>query len=293
VADDTKILDVQLKLDKQGFVVGLQQAGREVEGFSKSGAGMGSSMTGHMGGVGTAALGMGAAVGAAAIAGGAALIGITMSAANFAREIGLASQTTGLSVTEIERMKFAADKSGISLEQFEKGTVKLAKSMEAAKNGTGPAAKEFADLGIQVTNTDGSLKGTNEVLLQVADKMQACQNPTERMVMATTLFGKAGADMIPMLAKGSEGISALGDEADKFGLVLDAQGIQKLRDFKMSLSVSVNQESFSRYSKTLGKQSKTFCPRSSTCLPRSWVSLQTQVYFPGSAASSVISWGPS
>ena len=227
-----KKLETILTLDKEGFHKALKSAGDDVEGFTRTSASGSTASKGHFGAVAGAAAGAGIAIGAAAVAGGAALVKITSDAAGYAREIGLAATATGMSVEQVEKMKFAAEKSGTTLDKVETSTIRLAKAMNAAKEGTGPQAEMFAKLGINVTNADGSLRNVNDVLLNVADGMKNTTNPTERMVLATTLMGRGAGEMIPMLAKGSDGIRALGDEATKFGIVLDEKGIANLRAFR-------------------------------------------------------------
>lgn len=64
--------------------------------------------------------------------------------------------------------------------------------------------KAFEALGVSVTNTDGSLRGTDEILNDVANGMAEMQNPADKARVAMDLFGRSGSGMVNMLGGGSD-----------------------------------------------------------------------------------------
>lgn len=159
-----------------------------------------------------------AAVGSAAVALGASI----KTAIDQADQINKLSQSTGTTVEEFSKLNYAAQLSDVSTESLGKSLGKLSKAMvSAASDGAGPAGQAFAALGINVKNTDGTLKSSSDVISEVAGKFEGYQDGAAKTALAIALFGKAGAEMIPLLNQGKQGLADAGDEAEKFGLVLD------------------------------------------------------------------------
>lgn len=94
---------------------------------------------------------------------------------------------------------------GIGAEQVTTGFTKLSKQMLQAKNGSDTAIKSFTGLGVSM---DTIKKGdVNELLMDVADRMESMKSPTDRAALATQLFGmKVGNKLMPMLVKGRKGV---------------------------------------------------------------------------------------
>lgn len=135
------------------------------------------------------------------------------------------SQSAGVSVEELSKLKYAADLSDVSMESLGKSMGKLSKALvSAASDGAGQAGRAFAAMGVEVRNAaDGSIRPSANVLADIAEKFAGYKDGAEKTALAIALFGKAGAAMIPLLNQGRDGLREAGDEAQKFGLVLDKQ----------------------------------------------------------------------
>lgn len=73
---------------------------------------------------------------------------------------------------------------------------------------------------------------TIEGMGQLADQYVAIQDPIAKTKFLMDNFGRAGADLAPLMELGSGGIKELGDEAEKTGLVLDQKGVDSAIRFK-------------------------------------------------------------
>ena len=135
------------------------------------------------------------------------------------------SQSAGVSVEELSRLKYAAELSDVSMESLGKSLGKLSKALvAAASDGASQAGRAFAAMGVEVKSaSDGSIRPSSEVLSDLAEKFSGYKDGAEKTALAIALFGKAGAAMIPLLNQGRDGLKEAGDEAQKFGLVLDKQ----------------------------------------------------------------------
>ena len=71
---------------------------------------------------------------------------------------------------------------------------------DAIVKGTGPAADAFGRLGVSVTDANGKVRETDQVMLDLADKFQQMPDGTEKAALASQIFGeRLGSELIPML----------------------------------------------------------------------------------------------
>ena len=111
-------------------------------------------------------------------------------------------QITGLTVPTLNGLAFAAKQSGTDLDALAKGVGKFARVVDAAKNPTSEQSKLLNDLGI-------SAKLPEAALLQISDTFAAMPDGLEKTNLAMELFGKSGADLIPLLNGGSAALKEM------------------------------------------------------------------------------------
>lgn len=71
------------------------------------------------------------------------------------------------------------------------------------------ASKAFQALGIAIKNEDGSIKSADAVMLAIATKFKAMPDGVQKTALAMQLFGRSGAEMIPMLNMGGDAIEKM------------------------------------------------------------------------------------
>jgi hypothetical protein len=200
-------MDAILNIVAKASAQGIAAMARDIKGVEKAGleankalGGMGKILGSVTGGV--LALGAGlSAAGVVAFAKGA------IDAADNMRDL---SQKTGVSVENLSKFQQAAQMAGTDVEGVGKSMGKLAKGMyEAATTGKGPASEALQSLGISAVDASGKLRGTDQVMLDVADRFKQMPDGAQKAALAVQLFGKAGADMIPMLNEGRQSIDGL------------------------------------------------------------------------------------
>ena len=116
-----------------------------------------------------------------------------------AAELDHMAQKTGASVEALSGLKSAAKLSGTSLEEVGVGLQKLAKSMYEAAGGSQKQADQFASLGIAVLDSNGKLRDSGEVMLDLAKKLDSMDSSTQAVATAQQLLGKRGAELMPFL----------------------------------------------------------------------------------------------
>jgi hypothetical protein len=172
---------------------------------------------------------------AALLAGGTLFKEIIGGAVETAASLEVMRQKTGESIEELSRLRYAADLSHVSAEQLDNGMKFLARSMQAASIGTGPAAKAMEAMGLSIHDATGKLKTLREMLLEVSDKFRSYEDGAAKDALALDIFGRAGLGMIPMLNKGREGIAALEAESDKLHHTMSSAQADVLLQYEASM----------------------------------------------------------
>lgn len=146
-----------------------------------------------------------AAVGALAI-GAAYLAKSTADAAASANKLAL---STGTNLKDVQELGFAAESTGVDIETLAHGLQRLAK---------------------------GGAKDVRGEFLKLAERMHEMPNDGRRVQLAIEKFGRgAGPQLVPLLAKGKEGIEELMQEAEELGLVFNEQDVVAGKEFKKQL----------------------------------------------------------
>lgn len=169
--------------------------------------------------VGGAAAGIGVAFAAAGIG----VIGIAANAVAAANRLDELSQSTGVAANVLSGLGLVAAIDGVSLESLSKGLEKMGKSAFAAANASATTSNAYKTLGIEVKNTDGSLKNQSQLFEEVGNKFSTMRDGTEKTALAMQIFGRAGAELIPVLNRGGDNISELLGHFEKLGAVMDGE----------------------------------------------------------------------
>lgn len=145
------------------------------------------------------------------------------------------SKSTGVSVETLSTMGYAAKQSGVDMESLGIGFKKLGKNMADAASGTGEAKDAFKVLGISVKDNNGNLKTSEQVMLELADKFAGIEDGAGKTALAIKIFGKSGADLIPLLNEGGNGLARLQREAREAGVALSTEAAQAADQFNDNL----------------------------------------------------------
>jgi len=145
------------------------------------------------------------------------------------------SQRVGVSVETLSVWKPAAEQSGVSGESFEKGLRKLSTTMLEAATGSEDAARGFSAVGVEFKNQDGTLRATDQVLLDMAERFKAMPDGAEKTALAVQLFGKSGAELIPFLNQGRDGINELAAEMQALGVQMSSETAAQAGNFNDAL----------------------------------------------------------
>jgi hypothetical protein len=209
---------IDLLMKTGSFETDTKRAAKELEKLKKEAAAIGTAV--------------GVAFAAATVA-TAAFVKQSIDAAD---EMGKAAQKAGVTVEALSGLKYAADLAGVSFEGLQTGIKKLNTNIFEASQGSKTQAEAFKMLGISVKDASGNIKNADAVLIELADRFSKMPDGVEKSALAVEIFGRAGADLIPLLNSGAAGIKELTDEAARLGVVLDTETALAAERFNDQLS---------------------------------------------------------
>ena len=173
------------------------------------------------------------AKGAAASLAGALSAGMFIAAGkaaiDFADTIGKMSQKVGMTTEELSKLAYAAKLSDVSMGELQVGVQQLAKNMEAGSEG-------LAALGISATDSSGNLRSTSEVMIEVAEAFAGMEDGAGKTAIAMNIFGRSGAQLIPMLNAGRGGLAQMANEAERLGVVISGDAARSAETFNDNLT---------------------------------------------------------
>ncbi|MBQ8133494.1 MAG: hypothetical protein IJ192_03665, partial [Clostridia bacterium] len=174
-----------------------------------------------------------AAIEAAGTAAAAGIFKYVQSAAEWADSLDTLRDQTGISTNELQKFMYASELVDVSVETMTGSLTKMTKSMQEARTNTGGTAAEiFKSLDVDVVDKlTGQLRDRQEVFYEVIDALGKISNETERDAMSLEIFGRSAEQINPLIKGGAETIKALGDEAEKAGLILEQETLDKLHSF--------------------------------------------------------------
>ena len=183
--------------------------------------------------------GVGALGAAFGVLGGAAAGAISVSALKGAVDmldmLDDLSEKTGIATESLAALRYAGEVVGTPVEALATGVRKLSINMAAAAGGGKEQAAAFQAIGVAFKNLDGSLRNSDQVLGDIASKFASFRDGPEKAALAVELFGKSGADLIPLLNKGASGIADLRAEAERLGVVFSGDLAANAAEFNDNL----------------------------------------------------------
>lgn len=212
--------------------------GNKLTGITSQLSSFGSALGAIPGPAGLAA-GAIAGVGAAGLAAGAALYGLTKAASDYGSIIHDAAEKAGTGAETISALKIAADQSSTSIEAVTGGIAKFAKTVGAAGDGSAEAAKKIKAFGIDPKAAVNDLDGA---LGKVFAKIVAAKPGIEQITLAQKAFGKAGAELIPMINSFDGDLPGLIAHMKELGLTMtdkDAKAADEFGDQMDTLTAQV------------------------------------------------------
>ena len=227
---------LRIKADVQGEN-NIRRLGNSLQGLQgqAKNAAMGfNSLKGAVGGFATAIAG-------SAIVGG--LGAIVKKSIDAGDELFNLQAKTGVAASALIGIGNAAKLADVDVGTLGKGITKLNVNLVKAAEGNEDLARKFQALGVDVKDANGQVVPADKALKQIADRFADMPDGAQKAAAAVALFGKSGADLIPLLNEGAASMEKftykVGEDfaarSDKFNDTITELGI-KTQGFGLELT---------------------------------------------------------
>lgn len=162
--------------------------------------------------------------------GGAGLAAWIKSAVDAADATSKLAQKIGVATEEVAGLQLAYRLAGAGPEALQTSISRLSKGIVDGN-------LALRAMGIETKTASGEFRSTTAVLYDVADAFATMGPGIQRTALAVEIFGKSGADLLPLLAGGSEGFREMAAMAEKLGLSISAETAKQAESFNDTLDL--------------------------------------------------------
>lgn len=216
------VLTLDLIAKTGGFVDGLDKAERSARKKSKD--------------IEDSFSKVGAAAAAAAVAAAVGIGALVKSQIDAADATSKAAASAGVTTEQFSSLSYAMKLGVDGGGDLSQTLLFLNKAIGGAAEGARGNVETFKQLGVEYKNADGTMRNASDVMTDVAEKFSGMEDGAGKAKLATELFGKSGADLIPLLNGGAAGLREAATEAERFGLVIGQDTASAAEQFNDNLS---------------------------------------------------------
>lgn len=158
-------------------------------------------------------------------------------AVDFAGDVAALRETADaarVTETQFQQLAFAGNAAGVGADVVTGSLNTLAEGLRAIEARTGGPTNALWRLGVQARNTDGTVRDTNDVLIDLADRFERVRNPIHRARLAQELFGSNGRRMLTVLAGGSAALRRQREDFASLGGGVLPEAVEQGRRFTVA-----------------------------------------------------------
>lgn len=142
-----------------------------------------------------------------------------LTSANRLERLGELSESLGIDVSSLDAITQAAALASVSFEGTETSLRRLLEVIGDAKRGGSTSVDTFDLLGVSILDSEGSIRDTQELLVEISDSLNNIPSQAQRVRIASDLFGDSGAEFLRLLQNGSQSLADTLDTVSAAGLV--------------------------------------------------------------------------
>lgn len=143
-------------------------------------------------------------------------------------ELAKFASKAGIGAKAASELAYAGKLADVELGSMAAAFKKMQVALSEAGTGSKTANATLTALGLTLSEIR-SLSADKQFEL-IADRISQLKDPADKTRAAVELFGRAGADLLPMFEQGAEGIRKARLEAEAMGKSFDAEQLQRFQD---------------------------------------------------------------
>jgi hypothetical protein len=131
----------------------------------------------------------------------------------------------GTSVEAISALAYAAKMTDVNVESLATGLKKMQQAIYQAARGGAAGVEASQALGMNLAEI--AKLPAEQQFSRIAEALSKISNPAQRTAAAVAVFGRNGAELLPLLLKGASGVDAFIARAKELGLVMSTETAEK------------------------------------------------------------------
>lgn len=187
------------------------------------------------------------------VAVGAALTGLAVKTAEYGDHLAKTSLKLGISTDALQEMEYWASQNGLASDALERAIGRLNQRIGRAADGNDKYADAFEALGVQITNANGQVRETEEVMEDTIRALRAIEEPSLRSARAAEIFGtRMARDLMPALDASAMSLDEATDRIDELGIRMGEDAIEN--SVKFTDAMDDLKRSFTALFREIGEQ---------------------------------------
>lgn len=238
MAEQRSKISAVISADVSEMVSGMKRAEKALQGFSGFLPGVQASLNRLNAGVNTLVF---IKLGEVALQAGRALAGMAASSAQSIDNLSKLAQRTGFAYAEMASLEMAGNLAGVGVERLAVSLTMADRMFDNARTGSKSAQDAFARLGLSLDEL--GQQTSQQRFESIARAIANLPDPAARAAVAMQIFGRSGAELLPLFGSISENLAASTADAQKFGLALsNVQGrnVEAMNDAWTRAGYAVN-----------------------------------------------------
>ncbi len=134
--------------------------------------------------------------------------------------IGKVADKVGLTTDSLQELRFAAQLANVNQTTLDMAMQRFSRRVGEAAQGSGELKDTLIALNIEVLKADGTARGLDDVLGDLANSLRDAKSDQERLRIAFKAFDSEGAALVVLFKDGADGIERMREEARKFGAII-------------------------------------------------------------------------
>lgn len=156
------------------------------------------------------------------------------------------ARSLSMPIAELQAWERWADRAGLGAQEITGALMKVQRAAANAADGGGELGATFEALGISVKNSDGSLRSSRDLMVDVLRGLSKTDDETKRTAVAMDVFGRSGGRILRALGQGDIGEfianmdevgSVTEEDAEKIDVMNDALTDAKSAFFSLGVEI--------------------------------------------------------
>lgn len=140
------------------------------------------------------------------------------------------SDRTGVAASQMHALSIAANEAGIDMDAITMAFRRVPSVIADADAGMATAVRSLDAIGVSAQDLAGL--SIEDQFYRMADGLNTVDDASTRAAIAQDLFGRSGANLLPLIAQGGDALRGMADEGSRLGTVLSDEAYAAADQFQ-------------------------------------------------------------